>query len=366
VPPVRNLPELRILVQPPSRPGLALLRLPGEVTEPLPVRVSAEQPMARAIAREGWLAFNPNQEVWGVPVPLAGRAFRVGGWWDCVPALNPRTVWLANPVDPDPAAGLDEDAPALLVEYDGVRRQQLSRRELPRPLRVEAAVPEGLVSRPLDPPGDGSGDVLTLWPWGSDSGEPLAPGWDVLACRGSVLAVALRDGRLTLTDAATRRQTAVARPLPGGWGTFGSFSPDGAWFAIGVEEEDSGARSARQLEGLPTVPAGTDVEAWMTTLLEPAHSDALAGFGERLAEPRWTRLALIRIATGAVTLAEGRFDNFATTPVWSADSRRLIFDAPFDRSLFACDVAGRPPRLTAIVRRRGRPTPLIDVTALTR
>jgi len=76
-------------------------------------------------------------------------------------------------------------------------------------------------------------------------------------------------------------------PFAGRWNGSGSFSPDGAWFALGLAEQDFTTRA--------------------------------------MLEPDWTRLALIEVETGAVTLAEGRIDNFATTPVWTADSRWLVF-----------------------------------------
>ena len=339
---MRELPELRVLGYQDSRPHLRLLRLPEEVIEPSPVGLNAGTALDRAISRDGWLAF-PNGEVWGVPVPLQGRAFLVGGWWDCVAAPDPRTIWLANPVDPDADAGLDPDEPTLLVEYDGVRRRELRRRELPQSVRLEAAVPDGLITRPQDH-GPEAPDVLSLWPWEGDRGVELTAGWEVLACRGSLLVVLGRDGEITLLDAATRAETRVRRPLPGGWNHAGSFSPDGARFAIGVEEEHR-----------PPLITEEEIDAYLMSMFDP----------EAAYEPQLTRLGLIDSATGAATVADGAFDDFATAPVWSGDGRWLVFDAPFDRSSFACDVAERPPRLTPIVRRRSRLSPLVDVTAIT-
>jgi len=78
----------------------------------------------------------------------------------------------------------------------------------------------------------------------------------------------------------------------------------------------------------------------------------------------WRRLALVDVATADVTLVDGRFDDFGTTPVWNRDGSWIIFDAPFDKSLVACDVGSGTPRLHPILRRRGRPGPLVDVTHL--
>jgi len=350
---------MRILGYQASRPNLRLLRLPEEVVEPSPVPVNARIALDHGFARDGWLVFMPGQEVRGVPVPLEGKAFRVGRWWDCVPAPNPRTIWLAN-ADVD-----DEHAPTVVAEYDGVRREELARRELAPGLRLDAASSAGLVLRPPDHGPPAGGDVLLLWPW-QRACEPLGPGWHVLACHGSLLAVEHRNGELTLLDAATRVETPIARPLPGGWNSFASFSPDGTRVAIGIDEEDAEERTARMVAPLPELRSLDDIGAWIERITEPQHAAALERFRKLSRQPRWTRLALIDAATGAVRLAEGHFDNFASAPLWSADSRWLIFDAPFDKSLFACDTGEPQPRLTPVLRRRGRPVPRIDVTAITR
>jgi Tol biopolymer transport system component len=154
----------------------------------------------------------------------------------------------------------------------------------------------------------------------------------VLAQHQSLLALD-RGGsqwQLVLLDVTTGRNIVVTRPFPGDWGMSASFSPDGRKLAIGLKES-------------PPVR-------------NP--SEALATFGE----PQWTRMVLVDCATGEVTLIEGRFDNSAWTPVWSHDSAWLVFDAPFDKSLFACHVHDPSPSLIQILRRRGRPAPLVDIT----
>jgi hypothetical protein len=112
---------------------------------------------------------------------------------------------------------------------------------------------------------------------------------------------------------------------------FGSFSPDGRWLAIGVSEE----------------PRSTDPQEAIASVFRP----------------RWTRLALVG-RDGSVVLADGRVDNLIPGPVWDAARRRLVFNPPFDKSLFACDTHAPQPALVPIVRRRGRPSPLIDVSHL--
>src|SRR5690349_4879668 len=120
---------------------------------------------------------------------------------------------------------------------------------------------------------------------------------------------------------ATRAETPVARPLAGAWNMFASFSPDGRRLAVGIDEEDSEARLSRVVAPLPELLDLNDMGAWIERIMAPENAGALKRFGELHRQPRWNRLALIDASSGAVTLAQGRFDNFASTPLWSADSR---------------------------------------------
>src|SRR5689334_13425272 len=81
---------MRILGSRASRPNLWLLRLPEEVAEPSPVPFNAAVALDRGFARDGWLVLMTDLDVRGIPVPIEGKAFRLGRWWDCVPAPNPR------------------------------------------------------------------------------------------------------------------------------------------------------------------------------------------------------------------------------------------------------------------------------------
>jgi hypothetical protein len=312
-----------------TRPHLRLLSLPEGTVGPSPVALNgAATALDSGFRRDGWLVFKPSQEVWGVDASLTGRAFRVGRWWDCVPARNPRTVWLGDPVSPDPTVGPRQDEPTQLAEYDGVRRAVVARRELAPGFGLVAAVDGGLVMWDR-------GRELVLVPDITDEAQPQIAAHDMIAQHEGVLAICgeRRSGQLGLFDVASRAYVPVRCPMAGDWDMFGSFSPDGRWFAIGVREE----------------PAPTDPQAAAASVFEPT----------------WTRLVLVG-ADGRVILADGRVDNFIPAPVWDADSRWLIFDPPFDKSLFACDTHASRPALVPIVRRRGRPNPLIDVTDLTR
>lgn len=330
-----HLPALQILGYQETPPHLRVLRLPEATIEPPPVRLDpADCALDRAFVRDGWIAFAPNQEVWGAPLPLGRPAFHVGRWWDCVPSPNPQRVWLANPVEPDPNSRTDRNSTTVLVEYDGVRRREVHRYELPQPLRLEAAVEEGWILRERDDGHRSVQDGMWLWPWRESGGTRVAPGSTVLDAHRSLLAVAQRDGELALVDAASKSEMPVIRPSDGRWDPFGSFSPDGASFAIGIREE----RDDEVADG--------------------------AFLGTPSRAPAWTRLSLIDAITGAATLVGGRFDGFASAPVWSRDSTWLMFDAPFDSSLFLCDTRPTRPTLTPIVERRRRPSPLIDITGI--
>jgi hypothetical protein len=302
---------------------LRVLRLPEQAVEPSPVACNADIALDRGFAREGWLVVIAHPEVRGLPVPLEGERFSVGYWWDCVPAPNPRTVWLANP-----GKAIDDSQPTVVTEYDGVLRRELRRRELPGFFRLQAAVRDGLVLRTQDR------DGLWIWRWDARDVVPLTPAREVLGAHDATLAVLDPDDQLEVFDSCTGRRTPIAKPLPGKWASRGSFSPDGTRFALDLEEHRA------EVDGGPV--------------------EILAA----MMQPAWSRLVLVTCATGATNVPAGRFDNFASTPVWTADGRWLLFDAPFDTSLFALDTHAPAPELTPVVRRRGRPSPLIDITAL--
>jgi hypothetical protein len=314
---VGSLPSMRVLGYQPTRPRLRVLSLPEQSIEPSPVPLNGSTcALDSGFIRDGWIAFTPSLEVWGMPVPLGGKAFKVGRWWDCVPAVDPRTVWLGVPVDPDPRARRDMTLPTLVVEYDGVERVERQRLELDPGMRLDAATEDGLVLR-------ADSGALLLFTWGSTQGRQLAAGGPVIAQHGAVVACRQRDpprgSVLLFVHTGTGSKRVVSRPAEGAWGIFGSFSPDGRLFAVSIGDW------------------GMDADC---------------------------SLALIDVATGDATLAEGSFQNHASTPVWNADGSWLVFDAPFDKSLFACNITDTGAILVPIVRRRGRPGPILDVTGI--
>ena len=165
-----------------TRPHLRLLSLPEDTIVPSPVPLNAAATaLDRGFRRDGWLVFKPSEDVWGIDASLTGAAFRVGRWWDCVPAANPRTVWLGAPVSRDWTVGRGLDDVTHLAEYDGVRRAVVSRRELAPGLALAGALAGGLVMR------DGN-DALVLVRDDAEEPEPLVAAGRIIAQHEAVLA----------------------------------------------------------------------------------------------------------------------------------------------------------------------------------
>jgi hypothetical protein len=320
------MPTIQVVAYDAPPHGLRIVRLPeGQVETPsvVPVPKEAKNAPDRAFRREGWIVFLPNEAVWGAPESLSGEAFMIGSWWDCVPALNPRTVWLGAAVDPNPNAGWDRSGPNVLQEYDGLQREVVRKREVDSGLRLEAVAEEGIVLRDDDARlvlvGD-DGEAAELC-----QGHVLARHGSLLAIRQATWSESLEFG-LRLLNLTTGVGVVVEPPLGGPWGIFASFSPDGGTLAIGIEEAP-----------------------WPT---EPDEAIKLVD------KRKWTRLALIDATSATVRLAEGRFDNFAAAPVWTADGSWLVFDAPFDKSWFVCQVSHPEPSLVPVMKGPARPSPL--------
>jgi hypothetical protein len=188
-------------------------------------------------------------------------------------------------------------------------------------LSLHAEVSTGLVVTPVE------SHELYLHAWADGRRESLTSGSDVLAQHVDVLAVEVGFKELLIFDVRDRTSRPVTRPPQSRWGMFGSFSPDGTLFAIDVSLEER----------------AVDVGA------------------EYVRQP--TRLAIVDVATGRVQLTDEDFDNFATTPVWSPDSRWAIFSAPFEDALWLCDTTATP-RLDRLDLNERAPSPLADVTDL--
>src|SRR4051812_34416011 len=100
------LPELTLLGYQDTRPHLRVVSLPDERVKPSPVPLNAADcALDVGFPRDGWMCFHACPEVWAIPIPLKGKASRIGWWWDCVPSTNPRTVWLAHPTSKSASQG---------------------------------------------------------------------------------------------------------------------------------------------------------------------------------------------------------------------------------------------------------------------
>jgi hypothetical protein len=270
--------------------------------------------------REGWIAFQ-SEEIWGVPIPLEGKAFRVGKSFGWLPSKNDRAIWLMD-------GHIPADAPQVYIEYDGVAREVVDRIALPAGARLVAEGDAGLIVRD-----DTRG--WSLWQRGATVGEPI--GERHAAPPGSLFRSDTEPDRLILIDAAGG-EIAVTPPIEGRLmqPMQHSLSPDGRYHAVDIDI--SGERK----------------RASMIDIVQ----------GRAKYEPVPHRLALIDCTDGHVTLVEGVFDNFASPPVWSHDSEWLVFEAPFTpRGLWTCRVADA--RLDWVsFGRKSAPVPLANVSDL--
>jgi hypothetical protein len=297
------------------------------LVEPAPVSLDeAYAAIGRCLPREGWLACAAHEEVWGIPSSFEEPAFSVGQSWGLIAGEDPRTIWLA------PESTYD-GRPSRFIEYDGVARAERRTLELEPGLGLAAVVSQGLVVAPVE------AGIIQLHQWADGRRTDLVAGTYVLAQHDALLAVEVDHRDLMIFDVGRRTSVPVPRPAGSRWGMFSSFSPDGKLLAIGVEKDH-----------------GLSEEE-----LRAAVWDALTGNSQDAREP--TRLALIDTTTGALRLAAGDLDNFATTPIWSADGTSAFFATPFEDALWRCDLPTPEPSLDRVLKRRA-PVPLADVTSL--
>lgn len=330
-----DLPRARIVGYQASRPHLRILTLPEELVEPAPAPGAvnnSDVALDSAIVREGWFALFPSRGVWGMSLPFSGEGFRVEGEWDrCCPAPNPRNVWLARSSKFEDVRSPRSHDQTLVAEYDGVARVEVRRFELPPELSLRATITDGLLTSPWESNRAGLAG-LQLFRYGASDPEPFAselgPDLAVVGQAGDLLMLTEtrslgRDG-FWLYEPGACQPVYVAPPPGMEFGMFSSFSPDADRIAIGIE-----------------------------------NPEAVHGRAGRYVRDQSSMMAIVDARTGAVRVADGGFDNFASSPVWTADGRWVIFDAPFDLSLYACDTLADQPTLIPVLRKRGRPSPLV-------
>jgi hypothetical protein len=299
-------PELRILAYEERKPMLRVVRLPEATVEPAPVSLDTGYALDHCFRREGWIAFRPNVDAWGLPVPFGAPPFLIARDAHVVCAgLDPKTVWLR---------GRDDSS---IAAYDGVVHEIARRVDLPDdfPAQEFYVVAETAAGFLL---GRGYDGGLYRWEPGEqptlllDQVQPRAVdpiGTTVLCWRHS-------SEEIVLFDLRQVAQVAVPKAAEARWPFHQfAFSPDGAWLAVDLD------CSIERTE-----------EQMFARLRE------VASGGGRY-EPQAHRLGIIRCADGAMTVAEGEYDNFANL-VWSLDSEWIVFSTLSRRE--ACGRSDRP------------------------
>lgn len=270
---------------------LRVVRLPDAAAGPAPVSVDTGYALDDCIRREGWLVFTPNINVWGLPLPFGERPFEVAADTHVVATgLDPRTVWLHRRESP------------TISEYDGVGREVRQEIELPGPqFSVTAATRSGFVLHDdhsrlyqWEPPREPRLLLDDVGPSAADEANRR------LAC------LRFASDELVILDLADGSHVAVPKPEGAHWAVrLGVFSPDGNWLAVDLDysPEISQEESLARIRQIALGQGG--------------------GY-----EPQPHRLGIIRCADGAMTIADGVYDNFANL-TWSLDSEWIVFTTPF-------------------------------------
>ena len=283
--------------------------------EPSPVPVNrASSALDDCVRREGWIAFHA-QEIWRVSVLLEGKAEQVGASFSCIASQNERAIWMDAPVQ---RSGRRD-----YVEYDGLAREIIDEFSLPKYGSLMADIPAGLIVQEPD-------GRLSLREQGATARVPLDP--NIAGIPGTFRRVDAGE-QFFRADGTPLRAAPPIDGTPQAWSA--SFSPDGRYAAVDID-----------MSGPREIPSMIDIVQGRAKYVPAPH-----------------RLAPIDCATGNVTIADGAFDNFASTPVWSHDGEWLVFNAPLQRGgLWACRVA--EPRLERIRLPKAAPVPLVNVTDL--
>ncbi len=306
------------------RPHLRAIDLPGEPRF-RDVHGSANRADAAFTdiwLRDDWIAIKSHQQLWSLPIPLAGEATHLSSRWDFIPADDGHTVWVPHPRGD------------CWVRVDG--RGMVSGRPLVRrgDERLEAVFGQTALVR------DGGNQTLRLrFPDGSDrlAGEGIA------ICQLGQFALVRSDLGATLSalDLFTGNRTDISRESFGCWGPFAEPSPDGTTVAIGC-------MMAAAPKPKPPEIAFAD---WMR------HPDNVHS-----SDDRWM-VVLIAMPSLTVTVLDGFFKGGIGKLAWTATGDGFIFLIPFQRNSYAwVDSTTR-----AIQRVKGplqSPVPLCDATSL--
>jgi hypothetical protein len=319
------VPELRLLGYHERRPMLRVVRLGEAAFEAAPVSLDTGYALDECVRRDGWIVFTPDLDVWGVPVPFGAPPFAVAPRTGVVAAgLDPRTVWLRG------------HGSAMVSEYDGIARSVRRELELPAEieagqLQIRAETERGFIL---------GGRGLYEWEPGSKP-RLLLDGVDVASVDSTRRYVSTRrreSDELVLFDLQGGSETVVTKREGARWSR-SEFSPDGRWLAIDLDY--SRARTREEDDALLR--------------------DVITARARY--EPQPHRLAIIRCSDGAMTIAEGEYDNFPYPLVWSLDSEWLVFSAPFQpRGLWLTHAESA--KLQRVKFGGNAPCPLCDISDL--
>ena len=301
------LPDLTLLGYAERPPMLRLIRLANLTVEAAPASIDRGYALDDCLLRDGWIAFRPNDEVWGLPLPLGAEPFLVGEGMSWAAAAHaPRSIWLAEfpPVEPQVAS-----------EYDGVARAVVRRVEVPLGFRLAGEMGERRTG-----------------------------------CRRRRGRRSRLGRRRRCAAASGRRRLALLRRVGSSLGVDPSRVP-GA--------RPRGRRRADRGRG--PFPYRRAVGARRIVLAgRRSVGDRDRGLYRGVDRSRPHRLAIVDASDGSVALAEGEYDNFAR-PVWSSDGAWIVFNAPFEPGgLWLCAVA--EPKLERILFESNPPVPLLDVS----
>jgi len=309
---------------------LRVMRLPEAQFEPAPVSLDTGHALDKCLRRDGWIAFAPNCEVWGLPTPLGRPPFliRTNAVVACA-GEDARTVWLAD-------AERSDEAPSAVTLFDGVTRKIVREIVVPAGFDLVGETPFGFVL------GRGYGGGLHLWAAGRDAPERLLDGvsaYRVDSGGARVFCWRPDSEEIVLLDLARRAHVSVPQPEGARWELRTAvFSPGATRLAISIDYS-----------------AQLTAEERSTRFAE-----IVAGRGSYDPKPR--RLGLLSTTSGAITIADGQYDNFAN-PIWSIDGEWVVFNAPFQpRGLWVCRAA--EARLERVRFSRDAPVPLCDVSDL--
>lgn len=272
--------------------------------------------------RDDWIAIKSHQQLWSLPIPLAGEATHLSSRWDFIPADDGHTVWVPHPQGD---SWVRIDGKGLVTGRPLVRRGDE---------RLEAVFGQTALVR------EGGNQTLRLrLPDGSD--RPAGEG--IAICQAGQFAFVRSDLGATLSalDLFTGDRRVISRASFGCWGPFAEPSPDGTVVAMGC-------MMAPAPKPRPPEIAFAD---WIR------HPDNIHSSDRRCV------VVLIAVPSMTVTVLEDFFEGGIGKPAWSAAGEGFTFLIAFKRNLFAWVDS----KTRAIQRVKGplqSPVPLCDATPL--